>query len=50
MSRELADAAIAGQLGLSRNTVKRHVTHIQDKRGVTTGAGAAIHALKTSLM
>lgn len=45
-----AEAAIAGQPGLSRNTVKRRVTHMQDKRGVTTGAGAAIHALETGLM
>lgn len=50
LAREATNAAIAGLLGLSAKTVERHVTHIYDKLGVTTRAGAAIHALENGLL
>ena len=50
LARQQTNAAIAGQLGLSHKTAERHVTHIYDKLGVTTRAGAAIHALETGLL
>ncbi len=50
LARQQTNAAIAGQLGLSHKTVERHATHIYDKLGVTTRAGAAIHALETGLL
>lgn len=50
VSRENTNAAIASLLGLSPKTVERHVTHIYDKLGVTTRAGAAIYALENGLL
>jgi DNA-binding NarL/FixJ family response regulator len=50
VSREQTNAAIAAALGISPKTVERHVTHIYDKIGVTTRAGAAIHALENGLL
>ena len=50
VSREQTNAAIAGALGLSPKTVERHVTHIYDKLGVATRAGAAIYALEHGLL
>ena len=50
VSREQTNAAIAGVLGLSPKTIERHVTHIYDKLGVTTRAGAALYALENGLL
>ena len=50
VAREGTNAAIATALGLSPKTVERHVTHIYDKLGVTSRAGAAIYALETGLL
>jgi DNA-binding CsgD family transcriptional regulator len=50
LSRERTNAAIADQLGLSPKTVERHVTHIYDKLGVATRAGAAVWALENGLL
>ena len=50
LSRGGTNAAIADELGLSPKTVERHVTHIYDKLGVTTRAGAAIYALENGLL
>ena len=50
LSREQTNMAIASQLGLSPKTVERHVTHIYDKLGVATRAGAAIYALENGLL
>ena len=50
VSREQTNAAIAEVLGLSPKTVERHVTHIYDKLGVATRAGAAIYALENGLL
>ncbi|NOX41963.1 MAG: HD domain-containing protein [Alphaproteobacteria bacterium] len=47
--REQTNAAIAVTLGISPKTVERHVTHIYDKLGVSTRAGAAIYALENGL-
>jgi HD-GYP domain-containing protein (c-di-GMP phosphodiesterase class II) len=40
---------IARTLGISPKTVERHVTHIYDKIGATTRAGAALYALEKGL-
>lgn len=50
VSREQTNAAIATQLKISPKTVERHVTHIFDKLGVSTRAGAALHALESGLL
>ncbi len=50
VSREQTNPAIALALGLSPKTVERHVTHIYDKLGVMTRAGAAIYALENGLL
>ena len=50
VAREVTNAAIAATLGISPKTVERHVTHIYDKLGVSTRAGAAIYALENGLM
>lgn len=42
--------AIARALGISPKTVERHVTHIYDKIGVTTRAGAALYATDQGLI
>ena len=50
VTREETNAVIASALGLSPKTVERHVTHIYDKLGVATRAGAAIYALENGLL
>ena len=50
VSREQTNLSIAESLGISHKTVERHVTHIYDKLGVTTRAGAAIYALENGLL
>ena len=50
VSREQTNAAIGEALGISPKTVERHVTHIYDKLGVATRAGAAIYALENGLL
>ena len=50
VAREQTNMAIAVALGLSHKTVERHVTHIYDKLGVATRAGAAIYALENGLL
>lgn len=50
VAREATNAAISTQLGLSPKTVERHVTHIYDKLGVATRAGASIYALEKGLL
>jgi HD-GYP domain-containing protein (c-di-GMP phosphodiesterase class II) len=50
VARERTNPAIAQALGISPKTVERHVTHIYDKIGVSSRAGAAIHALENGLM
>ena len=42
--------AIAASLGISGKTVERHVTHIYQKIGVSSRAGAAVYALENGLM
>lgn len=42
--------SIAEALGISPKTVERHVTHLYHKTGVSSRAGAAIHALESGLM
>ena len=49
VAREKTNVAIATVLGLSPKTVERHVTHIYDKLGVATRAGASIYALENGL-
>jgi len=50
VSRQHTNAAIASMLGISPKTVERHVTHIYDKLGVSTRAGAALYALGNGLL
>lgn len=50
VSRELTNPAIAETLGISPKTVERHVTHIYDKIGVSSRAGAALYALESGLI
>lgn len=50
VAREETNASIAVTLGISPKTVERHVTHIYDKLGISTRAGAAIYALENGLM
>ena len=50
VAREQTNASIAKALGISPKTVERHVTHIYDKLGVSTRAGAAIYALENGLL
>lgn len=50
VARERTNPSIAGTLGISTKTVERHVTHIYQKIGVTSRAGAAVHALENGLM
>jgi DNA-binding CsgD family transcriptional regulator len=50
LSRQQTNAVIASSLGISPKTVERHVTHIYDKLGVATRAGAAIYALENGLL
>jgi HD-GYP domain-containing protein (c-di-GMP phosphodiesterase class II) len=50
VAREKTNPSIAQALGISPKTVERHVTHIYEKLGVSSRAGAAIHALEHGLM
>ncbi|HSC88602.1 MAG TPA: HD domain-containing phosphohydrolase [Polyangiaceae bacterium] len=50
VAREQTNPSIAQALGISPKTVERHVTHIYEKIGVSSRAGAAIHALENGLM
>ena len=50
VAREQTNPLIAQALGISPKTVERHVTHIYQKIGVSSRAGAAIHALENGLM
>jgi HD-GYP domain-containing protein (c-di-GMP phosphodiesterase class II) len=49
VAKEETNPSIAEKLGLSTKTVERHVTHIYDKIGVSTRAGAAIYTLENGL-
>ena len=50
VAREHTNPSIAQALGISSKTVERHVTHIYQKIGVTSRAGAAVHALENGLI
>jgi len=50
VARERTNASIATTLGLSPKTVERHITHIYDKLGISTRAGAALYALENGLL
>lgn len=50
VAREHTNPSIAQALGISSKTVERHVTHIYQKTGVSSRAGAAIHALENGLI
>jgi HD-GYP domain-containing protein (c-di-GMP phosphodiesterase class II) len=50
VAREETNASIAATMGISPKTVERHVTHIYDKIGISTRAGAAIYALEKGLI
>jgi DNA-binding NarL/FixJ family response regulator len=50
VAREQTNPAIARALGISTKTVERHVTHIYQKVGVSSRAGAAVYALENGLM
>lgn len=50
VAREQTNPSIAEALGISPKTVERHVTHIYQKIGVSSRAGAAIHALESGLI
>ena len=50
VAREHTNPSIAGALGISSKTVERHVTHIYQKIGVSSRAGAAVYALENGLM
>lgn len=50
VAREWTNPAIAGSLAISAKTVERHVSHIYQKIGVSSRAGAAIYALENGLV
>lgn len=50
VAREQTNPQIGELLGISPKTVERHVTHIYQKTGVTSRAGAALHALEHGLL
>ncbi len=50
VAREQTNPSIAAILDISPKTVERHVTHIYDKLGISTRAGAAIYALENGLL
>ena len=45
-----SNKAIAGQLGLTENTVKSHISHIFDKLGVQSRAEAVAVALRRGMV
>jgi HD-GYP domain-containing protein (c-di-GMP phosphodiesterase class II) len=47
---QLSTKEIARELDISPKTVERHITHIYDKIGVTTRAGAALYATDAGLI
>ena len=49
VARQQSNKQIARTLGISPKTVERHVTHIYDKIGATTRAGAALYAVEKGL-
>jgi len=49
VARQQSNKQIARTLGISPKTVERHVTHIYDKIGATTRAGAALYAIEKGL-
>jgi HD-GYP domain-containing protein (c-di-GMP phosphodiesterase class II) len=50
VARQMTTKEIARALDISPKTVERHITHIYDKIGVTTRAGAALYATDAGLM
>jgi HD-GYP domain-containing protein (c-di-GMP phosphodiesterase class II) len=50
VARQETNAGIAAQLKIAPKTVERHVTHVFDKLGVSTRAGAALRALEDGLI
>lgn len=50
VARQQSNKEIARSLGISPKTVERHVTHVYDKLGVTTRAGAALYATENGLL
>ena len=50
VAAQLSSKEIARRLDISPKTVERHITHIYDKIGVTTRAGAALYATDTGLI
>ena len=50
VARQLSTKEIGRALDISPKTVERHITHIYDKIGVTTRAGAALYATDQGLI
>lgn len=50
VAREQTNPSIARALGISTKRAERHVTHIYQKIGVSSRAGAAVNALENGLM
>lgn len=50
VARERTNPAIAASLGISAKTVERHVTHVYQKIGVSSRAGAAVYAVENGLL
>ena len=50
LAGQQSNKAIGKTLGISPKTVERHVTHIYDKIGATTRAGAALYATDKGLI
>ncbi len=50
VAREQTNRSVAQALGISSKTVERHFTNIYQKIGMSSRAGAAIHALENGLM
>jgi DNA-binding NarL/FixJ family response regulator len=49
-ARGTSNRVIAAALGISTKTAGTHIEHIYTKLGVTTRAGAALHALQHGLL